>query len=287
VKLRKENDASADAYGQIKSGTVVYALDAQGSWYKALYLGYTGYVPKDALTAKKPTPTPTPTPKPTPTPAPDAAYAKAKTRLYKRASTSNQIATIPKGASSSVLLRQQELGQGGLRGQDRLRCGQVPVRRAGGDRHAHAVPDPHAQAHATPAPSAAYAKVKTRLYKRASTASQKITLPKGAEVLQSFYKSGKWAKVRYKSRTGYVLLKYLSGEPLATSTPEPTPTPSPTPAPTATPSPYQQLSPGDTGNAVKKMQTRLKALGWFGGTIGGNYLTRTTQAVKDFRTRRG
>jgi peptidoglycan hydrolase-like protein with peptidoglycan-binding domain len=46
---------------------------------------------------------------------------------------------------------------------------------------------------------------------------------------------------------------------------------------------YVLLSPGDTGERVKKLQRRLKALGWFDGAIGGNYLRKTTEAVKAFQ----
>ncbi|MGI6172944.1 MAG: peptidoglycan-binding domain-containing protein [Christensenellales bacterium] len=46
---------------------------------------------------------------------------------------------------------------------------------------------------------------------------------------------------------------------------------------------YTTLSPGDTGEAVKRLQKRLKALGYFSGSIGGNYLTLTTDAVKLFQ----
>ena len=63
-----------------------------------------------------------------------------------------------------------------------------------------------------------------------------------------------------------------------------------TPEPTGTPIPsssYQALKPGDTGEAVKDLQRRLKELGYFNGEIGGNYLTRTTAAVKQFETALG
>ena len=56
-----------------------------------------------------------------------------------------------------------------------------------------------------------------------------------------------------------------------------------TPKPTATSSAeYVELKPGDTGDRVKKLQTRLKELGYFSGDIGGNYLEKTTKAVKLF-----
>jgi peptidoglycan hydrolase-like protein with peptidoglycan-binding domain len=57
-----------------------------------------------------------------------------------------------------------------------------------------------------------------------------------------------------------------------------TATPAPTPA-----AEYVELRPGDTGSQVKKLQTRLKELGYFDGDIGGNYLEKTTKAVKLFQ----
>jgi peptidoglycan hydrolase-like protein with peptidoglycan-binding domain len=51
----------------------------------------------------------------------------------------------------------------------------------------------------------------------------------------------------------------------------------PTPAPK-----YVELRPGDTGEMVKRLQARLKELGYFDGEIGGNYLEKTTAAVKRF-----
>ena len=46
---------------------------------------------------------------------------------------------------------------------------------------------------------------------------------------------------------------------------------------------YSELAPGSTGSDVKTLQARLKALGYFDGDIGGNYLTKTTAAVKAFQ----
>lgn len=40
---------------------------------------------------------------------------------------------------------------------------------------------------------------------------------------------------------------------------------------------------GCKGDNVKEIQRRLKALGYFSGTIGGNYLTKTEAAVKAFQ----
>ncbi len=64
----------------------------------------------------------------------------------------------------------------------------------------------------------------------------------------------------------------LSYEPDATLKPTPTPGDD-----------YKRLQPGDTGNAVKALQRRLRELGYFDGEIGGNYLDLTTAAVKRFQ----
>ena len=56
--------------------------------------------------------------------------------------------------------------------------------------------------------------------------------------------------------------------------------PDPTPEPSEE---YTTLSPGDSGSRVKKLQKRLKDLGYFTGEVKGNYLTLTTEAVKHFQ----
>jgi len=63
----------------------------------------------------------------------------------------------------------------------------------------------------------------------------------------------------------------------------PTTTVAPTRVPAAPTSRYQQLQPGDTGEAVKALQSRLKELGFFSGQIKGNYLTKTTDSVRLFQ----
>lgn len=47
------------------------------------------------------------------------------------------------------------------------------------------------------------------------------------------------------------------------------------------------LKYGDKGDAVKSLQTRLKELGYFNGTVGGNFGSITRDAVKAFQTAAG
>lgn len=65
-----------------------------------------------------------------------------------------------------------------------------------------------------------------------------------------------------------------------------------TPAPTTPTTPARKLGSrilrnGDQGEDVKELQTKLKGLGYFSGTIGGNYLSLTTKAVKAFQKAQG
>lgn len=50
---------------------------------------------------------------------------------------------------------------------------------------------------------------------------------------------------------------------------------------------FKSLKFGAKGEEVKKIQRRLKELNYFDGTIGGNYLTKTQTAVKDFQKDNG
>ena len=65
----------------------------------------------------------------------------------------------------------------------------------------------------------------------------------------------------------------------------PTQVPAAPAAPTAAPAQqtgYRELRSGDSGDEVKRLQQRLQQLGYFPGNIGGNYLDKTTAAVKLF-----
>lgn len=72
------------------------------------------------------------------------------------------------------------------------------------------------------------------------------------------------------------------------TSPPATRTASPTSRPTATPQPTaSSLKVGSTGDAVKKMQSRLKELGYYTGSVDGNFGSNTESAVKDFQRSHG
>ena len=56
---------------------------------------------------------------------------------------------------------------------------------------------------------------------------------------------------------------------------------------TSTTTTSSTLQAGDSGDAVKALQTKLKALGYYSGTIDGKYGTGTTRAVRSFQTANG
>lgn len=122
-------------------------------------------------------------------------------------------------------------------------------------------------AQAAKKPKTAYLKSNTRMLTSVKSSAKTIfKLEKGSSISVLGTK-GSWARVKLDGKTGYVKKSRLTSKQPATATVDK----------------YQVIRPGDKGDAVKKLQTRLKALGWFNGSIGGNYLTLTKQAVIDFQ----
>ena len=50
---------------------------------------------------------------------------------------------------------------------------------------------------------------------------------------------------------------------------------------------YRPIRVGTSGPDVKRLQTRLAWLGYYGGKVSGNYLSATANAVKEFQTKTG
>lgn len=75
---------------------------------------------------------------------------------------------------------------------------------------------------------------------------------------------------------------------IITPEPPPTPTPTPTPAPTVTPNKaYKILRRGDKGDDVRRMQERLRELGFLSGSADGNFGAQTYSAVLAFQKANG
>ena len=76
----------------------------------------------------------------------------------------------------------------------------------------------------------------------------------------------------------------LSSVQFATSSGAPAPTPTPVPQPTPTGS---MLQKGSTGQGVKDLQAKLKAVGFDPGAADGDFGPKTEKAVKDFQASKG
>ncbi len=75
---------------------------------------------------------------------------------------------------------------------------------------------------------------------------------------------------------------------ILTPQPTPSPTPAPTPGPTITPNKgYRILRRGDKGDEVRRMQERLRDLGYLDGNVDGNFGPQTYSAVLTFQRANG
>jgi len=121
-----------------------------------------------------------------------------------------------------------------------------------------------------------------------STDSKVIkTLREGTkvEVLSS---KGSWYKIKVGSSTGYVSKKYIAKSSSSSSSSSSGSKSSATSsAKSSSGKSGDPCSPGDSGAAVKAVQKRLQKLGYYSGSIDGDYGNGTKSAVKAFQKRNG
>lgn len=129
------------------------------------------------------------------------------------------------------------------------------------------------EATATPEPTEAitacnqtgYAKEDgVKVYERASTASSTLATLNRNDAVNVVAYSENWCQVKNGSKVGYVQKSQLSDEKISDMPSE--------------------LKYGDSGEYVKLLQQRLKDLGYFDGTVAGNYLDQTKKAVALFQS---
>ena len=100
--------------------------------------------------------------------------------------------------------------------------------------------------------------------------------------------SGSWYKITANGKTGYVNKKYIkitnSSDSSKSSSSKSSSKSSST---KSSGSSDGTCGPGDSGSAVKKVQQRLKKLGYYSGTVDGSYGNGTKTAVKNFQKRNG
>ena len=113
------------------------------------------------------------------------------------------------------------------------------------------------------------------------------TLKEGASVTINDRK-GNWYKITAGGKTGYVYKKYIkiTGSSGKTSDTKGTSSSKNTKNKKSG-NADGTCEPGDSGNAVKKVQQRLKKLGYYTGSVDGDYGNGTKTAVKNFQKRNG
>ena len=115
------------------------------------------------------------------------------------------------------------------------------------------------------------------------------TLREGASVTIKD-SSGSWYKITAGGKTGYVYKKYIKITDSSGKSSESNKSSSKGTKENkkkSTGNSNGTCEPGDSGNAVKKVQQRLKKLGYYTGSVDGDYGNGTKTAVKNFQKRNG
>lgn len=99
--------------------------------------------------------------------------------------------------------------------------------------------------------------------------------------------SGSWYKISTGSKTGYVAKKYVKVTSSSSSSSKKESSSDSKSSTKSSGNSDGTCGPGDSGSAVKKVQKRLKKLGYYSGSIDGDYGNGTKNAVKSFQKRNG
>ena len=99
--------------------------------------------------------------------------------------------------------------------------------------------------------------------------------------------TGSWYKVSSGSKTGYVFKKYIKVGDSGSSGSKNSSKGSSGKSSKSSGNSDGTCGPGDSGSAVKKVQQRLKKLGYYTGGVDGDYGNGTKTAVRNFQKRNG
>ena len=104
--------------------------------------------------------------------------------------------------------------------------------------------------------------------------------------------SGSWYKISANGKTGYVAKKYIKITDSSSKSSDSKKSSSKSSnskkdTNKKSGSSDGTCAPGDSGSAVKKVQQRLKKLGYYSGSVDGDYGNGTKTAVKNFQKRNG
>ena len=295
LNVRASASTSSAIRGTLKNGQSVTVTGTSGAWSQITAGTISGYVMTSYLQgAKAESPETTPAPTTKPTAAPDG-------ETLKYGSTGESVKALQRalqklgyftGSIGGNYLNQTEEAVRAYQLGNGLTADGVAtpeIQRMILKDASAAASDSTSAPTATPAPetSGTAATVKlgnasSRLNVRASASTSSSivgTLSHGQSVVITGA-SGAWSRITAGKISGYVMTQYLR----TGSTPAAEPTVQPTAAPETD---DETLQYGSTGEAVKAIQRKLKELGYFDGSIGGNYLTKTEAAVRAFQAANG
>ena len=295
LNVRASASMSSAIRGTLKNGQSVTVTGTSGAWSQITAGTISGYVMTSYLQgAKADSPETTPAPTTEPTAAPDG-------ETLKYGSTGESVKALQRalqklgyftGSIGGNYLNQTEEAVRAYQLGNGLTADGVAtpeIQRMILKDASAAASDSTSAPTATPAPetSGTAATVKlgnasSRLNVRASASTSSSivgTLSHGQSVVITGA-SGAWSRITAGKISGYVMTQYLR----TGSTPAAEPTVQPTAAPETD---DETLQYGSTGEAVKAIQRKLKELGYFDGSIGGNYLTKTEAAVRAFQAANG
>ena len=202
------NASLSDKLGSLSKYTVVTVKDYSGGVAKISYNGKTGYAKVSSMKAVDSV-------------AKDA-YLSETAKIYKSASTSSASTTLSAGTKVSVIT---------------TNGGWALIEKGGAGAYIqtkYLTDSPYTNPIATPAPTEkpeaiaeAVVNASTKVYKKASTSSASIAVPKGMKV-EIIAVNGDWAYIRNAGGTyAYIYKKYLSDPNAATPTPTAKPTEEP------------------------------------------------------------
>ena len=248
---------TASASVKLSAGTQVELLAERSGWAQIRLKGKTGYVKAAALVKVT-------------TYSGKTVYAAENAPAYKNWGSSKKLGVVPAGTELKLHATAGDwacVQLGGKKGF--MRSSALTTERPAAAPEATATP---ATAPTSKKITAYAASDGVKAYSSWSTSSGVLaTLSQNTAVTVTAVKDG-WCRVEAGGRTAYIRKSELS----ATKTTET--------QPAAAEEPQQaELRYGDTGDAVKALQKRLKELGYFTGEIGGNYKEQTQTAVKAFQ----
>ena len=110
--------------------------------------------------------------------------------------------------------------------------------------------------------------------KKASSSATVITVLREGDTVEVLSTSGSWYKIKSGKTTGFVSQKYISKSSSSSSA-------------SSSSGSVRTCSVGDKGSDVKAVQERLKDLGYYSGSVDGDYGNGTKKAVKAFQKAKG